>query len=219
MCKKIISLLICLLTLSACVTNNISDFEAEVNKGIEGAMPINNSLGVNNITKYFSYYLPKDMTEYVCEETYAVFNFNESPIVMNLNIANIINKKYFTNVSLSSDDYFNKEKLIYSKTGALTTKKGIVSDYLINIYSRDDTSVYIEFVTPNMCFHSVCVNSMLSEVIKHIVIMVQYIQVDDDLVLKNYYDRDLIDYQKKNVDLFDRIIPAHGRLDEMIIDE
>lgn len=219
MCKKIILILICLLSLTACVSNNISDFESQVNEGIDSAMPLNNSLGVNNITKYFSYYLPKDMTEDICEETYAVFEFNGFPIVMNLNISNIINKKYFTNVQLSSDEYFNSEKLLYTKSGSITNKKGNANEYLINIYSRDDTSVYVEFVTPSISFHSYCVNGMLKEVIRHMVVMVQYLQVDDTLVLENYYDRDLIDYQKKNVDLFDRIIPANGRIDEMIVDE
>jgi len=219
MLKKIICILLCLLTISGCVSNDTKDFESQVNEGLKEAASTNSNVGPNNYTKYFTYYLPSDMTEDICDETYAVLEFYGFPIVMNLNISNMINSKYFSDVKLSSDNYFDSEKLLYTNKGNLTTKKNGEIEYLINIYTRDDTSVYIEFVTPCMSFHSVCLNGMLKEIIRHIALMVQYINVDEELVLKNYYDRDLIDYEKKNVDLFDRIIPANGRLDEMILDE
>lgn len=219
MLKKIVCIVLCLFSLVACMSKETRDLETIVNKGINDAIPYNDNVGVNNITKYFSYYLPKDMTEDICEETYAVFEFLDNPMVLNLNISNMINKKYFTDVKLSSDDYFNSDKLIYSTQGKYTTKKDSQEEFYIYIYEKDDTSVYIEFVSPVISFHALSSYEMLEEVIRHIVFIAQYISVDEELVLKNYYDRDLIDYQKKNVDLFDKIVPANGRLEEMVVGE
>lgn len=214
--KKVFLILCLLLSLCGCKTiedNSLND----TLDGILNTFPNISNYRINNFMNYYSYYLPSDMSEETADSDSVVLKYNDSRIIMNLNIANIVNSKYY-NSSIADEGFFDDQYLVYKKEGTYNNQEDINKVYILKVYSYKDLYA-LQFVTSDMNYYGSIDKGEIDEVIKHLLIVAKNTSVDTEAIVNNFSNKDVIDYKKKQINLFDTSMPTSGELTEILIDD
>ena len=214
--RKIVSFLLLCLVLTVCKVINADDISYELDDIFDNVAIIGDYRS-NNQMNYYDYYLPSDMAEEEIDSDSIVLKYNNSRIIMNLNINGIINKKYYSDIPLDNDDFFVDDYLLYENEGKLDTFDGLSQRYIYKLYTYNDQYV-INLITSYMNYYGSVDITDINSVTKHLLTIAKNTQVNIEYVIKDYSNIDVIDFQKKQIDLFDARIPASGELQEMLID-
>ncbi len=105
----------------------------------------------DNSLKYYDYYLPSDMGEISFDQESLVLSYLDNKIVVNININDIVNNKYYPEQYLTNSSLLDQNKLVYSKSGKYLTIKDIERDYILNLYQNNDYYV-IELITSDLTY-------------------------------------------------------------------
>ena len=170
---------------------------------------------VNNSSTYFSYYLPSDCQEIESSENASIINFLDSCIVMNLNIPSIINNTFYTDSVFDDDGFFIVENIVHESNGSFIKKDGTESIYYIKVYKENDVYL-LQLKTNELIFYANTNLNDIEEVIKHIFLIAQSVETNLNKIITAYSSKEVIDYQKKLVGLFDYIAPTEGYLNDLV---
>ena len=211
--KKLIIVFICVLLCSCNTSTNIRS-------SIDEVLSVDNqiiTLRRNNYADYIDYYLPSDVYEYSCDKLAYTFNYDESRIVMDINIPGILNSEYYPNKDIVDEGFFDKNKLVYKHTSTYLDMDNNPHDYFLNIYEyRKQYLVY--FVSRELVFYGYCDEKDLIQVCSKIILIAKSSSVKNEDVLANYSTKDVIDYEKKNINLFETIMPVNGDIHDFLVD-
>lgn len=211
---KKIFVLLCLFIFTACNNSNIN-----VNLDyLFSSIDTISKYTANNTLKFYSYYLPSDVGEEEVNSDSITLKYGESTIIMNLNIADIINNKYYSDSLVDDEGFYNKDNLIYEKTGTYKVSDNLSKKYLYKLYDYDEYyALYLK--TNDNIFYGNVAKGEVKEVTRQLLIITKSIEVNDELVISTYSSKDTIDYQKKQIDLFNYSMPTSGTLSEMLTDD
>lgn len=212
--KKVIYLIICLLLLTGCTTSNknklCSDFDSYLSD-----LSQTYRIRINRSAKYYDYYLPSDMQDGGGDANSTVIHYNNAQIIMNLNIANIVKKDTFGINSSIDDGFFNSQYLIYSNNGQFIKNDSTDSLYSLKVYSNDNE--YLQYlVTDDLVFY--CLSDIYDafDCLKHMFIIAKSCNANRDAIIENYSNKDVIDFVRRQVDLFEYDSPDSGLLSELV---
>ena len=210
--KKILIVLACLL-LCACsnILNNRSEFDEIF---VEDIVSENRA---NNYTEYIEFYVPSDLSEESCDTLSYVFNIDDCKVIMNVNVAAIINGKDFKIYALNNDGFFDEDKLIYSHEGKYTNINKEKLSYFFKAYEYDDNCL-LYFVSNEVTIYGNCPKEKKILLADKIVQLAAGSNVNNSRVINDYSSKDVIDFNKKTVNLFENVFPVEGRVEEMMTD-
>ena len=171
----------------------------------------------NNYTDYVDYYLPSDMQEFDCDEISHVFVFNRSKIIMDINIAGIINAKYYSDVRIGDEGFFDKDRLVFQRESSFLKTDETGYPYLCNIYNYEDDYL-LYFVCEDAIFYGYSNQEDLVPLCSRILLIAKSLNVDHTDIIADYSFKDVIDYQKKQVNLFETIMPVNGNINDFLLD-
>ena len=169
----------------------------------------------DNSLKYYDYYLPSDMGEISFDQESLVLSYLDNKIVVNININDIVNNKYYPEQYLNNSSLLDQNKLVYSKSGKYLTIKDIERDYILNLYQNNDYYV-IELITSDLTYITSS-KAYIKYIVKHLFTIAKSVDLDEELIIADYSDKNIVDYKKKQIDLFDSTRPTSGDLSEMLI--
>lgn len=169
----------------------------------------------DNSLKYYDYYLPSDMGEISFDQESLVLSYLDNKIVVNININDIVNNKYYHEQYLTNSSLLDQNKLVYSKSGKYLTIKDIERDYILNLYQNNDYYV-IELITSDLTYITSS-KAYIKDIVKHLFTIAKSVDLDEELIIADYSDKNIVDYKKKQIDLFDSTRPTSGDLSEMLI--
>ena len=169
----------------------------------------------NNSLEYYDYYLPSDMGEVSFDQESLVLSYLDSKIVVNINVNDIVNNKYYPEQYLTNSSLLDQNKLVYSKSGKYLTIKDIERDYILNLYQNNDYYV-IELITSDLTYITSS-KAYIKDIVKHLFTIAKSVDLDEELIIADYSDKNIVDYKKKQIDLFDSTRPTSGDLSEMLI--
>ena len=109
----------------------------------------------------------------------------------------------------------DQNKLVYSKSGKYLTIKDIEKDYILNLYQNNDYYV-IELITSDLTYITSS-KAYIKDIVKHLFTIAKSVDLDEELIIADYSDKNIVDYKKKQIDLFDSTRPTSGDLSEMLI--
>lgn len=205
--KKFLILFL-IIILAGCQDVSFDSIEANIDNLMKNS---NNKLNIspNNKMDLFGYYLPSDIKEVECGNDYCVFEYEDSKIYLNLNISGIIGTKYYSNNLIKDDGFLSEDKLIYSSNN---------ENLYCNIY-RYDEYYFTHFYSDVVNIYASSSARTLPHLIKRLIILSNGIEISKENIITLYSNKDVIDYEKKPVDLFEYIVPSEGILSELIIEE
>lgn len=200
--------------LSSCA--NKEDINSQLENVFNKDFVFNNR--VNNYTDYIEYYVPSDVNEQEVDHLSFSFNGNDFGFIMNINVASIINKEYYNNLSLNDEGFFDENKLIYNRIGSFNNNDAQIIDYFIKVYQYDDEYL-MYFVTNELNFYGHAKNDSVGLLANKIIQMAGTCTVNNDKVLEDFSSINVIDYEKKTVNLFESIYPVDGRIEDLMVDK
>lgn len=209
--KKVLVFIICLLLVS-CANNG--DFSVLLNE-IFNSDNDNILIRTNNYGQYIDYYLPSDVQQYHGDHLSNTFTYNGSKIIMDVNISAIINSKYYKDVKIADEGFFNDNELIYSIQGTYPKDEKDIQ-YFYHIYQHYDNYLGY-FVSDELIFYTYMVYEDIIPVSSRIFLMAKGVNVKNEQIIANYSSKDVIDYQKKQVNLFETVMPVNGVVEDFMI--
>ena len=112
---------------------------------------------------------------------------------------------------------FNQDYLIYTKQGSYSTLSNQSKDYIYRLYKINESYV-IELETSDLSFLAYG-DSNIKDLSRHLFIIAKSVNVDTDLVINDYSSKNVVDYQKKQIDLFDSVKPTTGSLSDLLTND
>ncbi len=170
----------------------------------------------NNYSTYIDYYLPSDTSELEGGKLSDSFTYHNSTFIMDVNISGIINEKYYPSEQFSDEGFFDRNKLQYSRQGTYVDADGESHEYLYRVY-RYDEKYLTYFVSRDLIFYGYASEDDLVGLSSRILLMAKGAEVRHNDVVANYSLRDEIDYEKKQINLFETIMPVNGNVNEFMI--
>ena len=212
MIKKIIFLFIILGLFGCSDTVNITSQLDDVFYDEE----VHSIIRTNNYTQYVNYYLPSDVQEESANSLSYIFTYNHSKIIMDVNVSGIINSKYYEKYAINDEGFFDKNKMIYSHEGNYSNSKEKMIPYFYHVYNHNDDYLAY-FVSQELIFYVYTNMEDLIPVTSRILLIAKGANIANDDIIYRYSSKDVIDYQKKQVNLFETIMPVNGNINEFLI--
>ena len=210
--KKITVLLI-LLLLTGCVNKPI-DVTSDLDTLLAN-LDYKYIVRENTSTDFFNYYLPSDMVNEDGDGISAAVKYNENKIVINLNISAVVNSYSFGVDKFNNDGFFKDDMLVYQKADNFSMYDESSSKYLLKIYN-DGNSNLVNLITNELNFYGVCDDYDLVQVVRHMFIIAKSAEVNYEKVNLKYSNKDIIEYVKQPVNLFEYDIPVSGFLSDLV---
>lgn len=209
--RKCLILLLCLLL---CGCDYVANYDVERAFDFEEQ---ESTVRANNITKYYSYYLPSDVQEEVKDSETVVLTYNNSQAVMNLNIPSIINNRFYTSYVLRDDGFFDDDKLVYTRESKYLDNNEDQISYIYNLYNYGDQYL-IHFMSSIVNFYGYAYQNDVAGLTSKMLLIAKSVETNKDDVINDYSSKDVINYEKKQINLFDLVLPVNGKLEELFID-
>lgn len=206
--KKFLLCLSLLLFLTGCY--RADNVKTEVNDAISELATNKSNVNDNHIKRYYKYYLPPDVASLDSEDTYNVFGTEATTFVMNLDVGRVINDKYYHTNDYDNDSIYLNDYLVYELDGQVLN-----SNFDLNVYERND--FYLLELSMNDVVFSACVRlNFVKETLRKMLIIGDSVDIDELAIIDELSNKDVIEYRKEKIDLFQIIIPKDGRLEELI---
>lgn len=212
--KKIIVFFVCVL-LSAC------SYTTNIKSSIDEVFSIDSEsirYRRNNYTDYVDFYLPSDIQEYSSDKLSNIFTYNDSKIIMDINIPAILNTEYYPYRNISDEGFFDNNKLVYHKEGSYLDIEENAHNYFFNIYEYHKQYL-LYFVSGELVFYGYCDENDLLQTCSKILLIAKSSQVKDSDIIANYSTKDVIDYEKKHINPFEKIMPVNGVINDFLVDD
>ena len=211
--KKIIIFLLVIL-LSGCMARGDLKGELDAVFSSDGEAQ---TIRRNNYSKFVDYYVPSDTGELEGTKLSSNFVYNESHFVMDVNVSGIINDRYYKNVRLTDEGFFDDSKKVYTRQSTYIDSDGDSHEYIYEVYEYDDRYLSY-FASKELVFYGYATGSDIVNLSSRILLMAKGASVRENDVIASYSSRNEIDYEKKQINLFETIMPVNGNVNDFLID-
>lgn len=207
--KKIIISLFILVYCFGCGEQNFSveKIEASIEKAL--SEPV---FKVNHVKRYYSYYLPPSFGRMYSEQVSNIFKYRENKILMNLNISEIIQNKYYSSEQQSMTTQVDYE--LFSKTGTFLNGAGVLKEYRVDLFSFNDAKI-LRLITDDIILYSQTHLFETDDIIHYMFQIAKSVSIDENLILEDYASKEIISGKKENIQLFEKVVPTDGNVNEL----
>ncbi|MFV0380522.1 MAG: hypothetical protein ACK5KQ_06845 [Anaerorhabdus sp.] len=167
------------------------------------------AISANNQKAFYSYYLEPSVGRRKVGKTYNIFIKDNLEFAMNLNIPFILTKEESENKSYDIEP-------IMSYDGSYVDINNQELEFKCNIYQNRSHS-YIEFNTKYMNFYA---SGSLTEVVgiaDNMLTIAKSVTINEDRILTAYSAKEIVEFEKEQLKLYEVMIPENGRIEEMMV--
>ena len=212
--RKVMIFLVCIVLCSCAVYGDLTTRLDQVFSSAEEKETIRR----NNYSSYIDYYVPSDTSELNVSPLSTSFIFNNSRMIMDVNISGIINSKYYEDQPLTDEGFFDENKLVYSHEGNFMDSEGELNTFIYKVYEYEKQ--YLTYFTSrDLIFYAFTNEEDIEAVTSRILLMAKGASVKEGDVIANFSSKEVIDYEKKQVNLFETIMPVNGHINDFMVDQ
>lgn len=218
MIKKIFTILLVLIVLSGCVTDE-DTFYNELNRAVNSA--INEKIDdhtYNNCTKtYYSYYLPKGIGKVDGDEISNKFNIDGNISSLSLDVTAIVNDAIIVREVDSLRDIGSVNNPSYTRSGRFLNSAGETILFDISVSETKD-GYFILIQTSEFIFISLANKGGCSNTIHDMLILLRSCKVEKEKLILDYASDTLVSYTTSIITLFESVVPETGYFIDYIDD-
>ena len=209
--KKIVCLILSVLMLSSCTVKTSIDLQSELESSLASANEV--KIFTSNINKpLYSYYLPPSIGRNKSTQTSSVLNDRGRKFVMNLNVASIIQEKYYSETEQMQTNDFQDP--IAQCEGEYIDVDETTHSYTVSTYDMSGYYVTV-FHSDVVEFYSVLDALSTCDIVKDMLRIARSMRIDTDAVIQAYSNKKTVDYKSEKIELFEQIVPESGRIEEL----
>ncbi len=204
--KRFISvMLLFLIVLSGCQAKDTTvDFSALLNDFFNQTPPTT----TNHVKYYYSYYLPPSVGRMESTETSNTFLISSQEVIMNLDIASIIQSSYYPTETPASGSTF--------VSGLYTDAEGQTNTYTMSSFPLENNNTLIELSNGQVTFLTIVNPGNARYLLNEIVIIFRSFRTNTDSVLSDFSIKNSLVYDKKHQDIFEQVPPENSSIMDMM---
>ncbi len=213
MFRRIIFILVFLVCLCGCQVSKDS-LLTNLDTILDDATVSSISSKVNMNKGLMSYYLQPSIGRKESNATNSVFVINGNDVIMNIDVSSIVSQKYYASSSdIRAIGTFGNQ--IYEKKGVFISSTDLVRDYLYRLFEVSSEQYGIILQTSNIIMVAVVPLGDVYNVSSEMMTLIRGCRVDEEAVVSAYSQKEMINYQKETLDIFEKVYPEEGTLLEM----
>ena len=174
-----------------------------------------------NINKgLISYYLEPSIGRISGNKSNSVFKIDGYEVVLNIDVSSVITTKYY-GVGTNEQDFRDIDAFpnqIDEVTGSFLSGSGIIKDFRYRLYRVSDNEYGILLQTSNLIMVGKTGRGDVLDVIRKMMSILRTCRVDEEKIISTYSKKELINYKKETLDIFQKTYPENGSLQDMISD-
>ena len=221
--KWIVCLLILLVWMGGCakIPNERMMLE-DVKAKLDGAVTSEISSSVNTNKGFISFYLEPSIGRTEANKTNSVFLIDGEHCVLTVDVPAIVTAKYYSSdnpdlVVMREIDAFPNQ--IFEKEGTFLSGGGLVREYRCRIYRLDQKNYGVMIQTSNIILVAECPLAKTGNMTASMMRIARTIRCDEEQVVSAYSQKEMINYRKEVLDIFQKIYPENGSLLDMLEDD
>ena len=193
------------------------DLETELDQ-VFSAELVQEKVRRNNYSRYLDYYLPSDLHEVEGDMLTNYFSYNDSCFIMDVNISGIVNDRYYPDQKPGDEGFFDEQRLVYYRAGTYRDNEGNEREYQYKVYGYDGEYLSY-FFSKDLIFYGYATPDDIVPMSSRILLMAKGTIVREDDVAAGYSLKNEIDYEKKQVNLFETIMPVNGNVNDFFVSD
>ena len=167
-----------------------------------------------NISKpYYSFYLEPSIGRISADYTSDILNVDGTKLVMNLNVPEIVNANFFTEVPVSAAR-ISKDPVL-KLDGTFSDLQGTEQTWKLSVYDVEDNSYAFVFSTYAATFYSVCSAAAVPDLLYHAITISRSVEIDTENVLDAFTTEDTVVFTSSTIKLFESVAPVNGAIEEL----
>lgn len=194
---------------------SLSDrIEVSINNSIE-AKP---ATIVNHTTKLYQFYLPFHMGKKASNSTSVLLQSNDVDIVMSIDAANIIMQRFYR-TSLNSNqlrEIPTYAKVVFDQSGQYLSSNQVTLNYRLIVSQVDEYLYSIVLQSDAVLLSAVTPLALVETIVFDMMTVAKSTKVNRETVVSMYSNKQIINYQRQTLELFEQIAPESGRVADMI---
>lgn len=213
--KKLLCLLFSVFLLSGCTKITVS-----VQNRLEEAcrLALNASVpSVNNRKQFYAYYLDPSLGRVSSTLTGNEFRMGSVRFVMNLDVARLINEKYYPEETVSHIYAVDGNEAAYTK-GTLINTSNEELPYEIHVIQVDEDIFAVCADAGYMSFQCMCNLNDVPAAAGQMLMISRSVTVDRQEIMNAFTTLEGITYAGTPVELFEEKVPENGSIEELLID-
>jgi len=206
-----VRLILVLLIFQLVGCSKISD-ELKITEQVSSIAELSVNYDNNNFKEYYSYFTNVDVGKISSNEVSSVLTVSDNEFVMNLKVNNIINDELYNSEYL---EVYDIKELKYENDG-IYLSNGIKYNYEYNVYSLNDNDYLLLLDTEYLGFSAIAELNQLPEIAYEMINIAKSVNIDNDLIVNQFSNKNVIDHEKETIKLFEQKIAVNGTIEEMI---
>ena len=194
---------------------SLSDrIEVSINNSIE-AKP---ATIVNHTTKLYQFYLPFHMGKKASNSTSVLLQSNDVDIVMSIDAANIIMQRFYR-TSLNSNqlrEIPTYAKVVFDQSGQYLSSNQVTLNYRLIVSQVDEYLYSIVLQSDAILLSAITPLALVETIVFDMMTVAKSTKVNRETVVSMYSNKQIINYQRQTLELFEQIAPESGRVADMI---
>ena len=167
--------------------------------------------------EYYSYYTEPYIGRLESTDTTNIFTYEGIPFLMNLNIAGIVNDKYY-NQKTSLKNMLKDNQIVAQTRGNYVDLNGDEKIFESRIYSYEES--FITFVHSDIIdFIGMSDEVLAPNLAAEMVRILRSVKIDEEKIVSAYSGKEIITHHGTTIELFDNIAPVNGFIEELFIDQ
>lgn len=210
--RKQIALFTCTLMLLCGCTAGTGDLQSDLNarmakvNGESAHRPVYSK-------DFYSYYVQPDIGRIRSDQVSSVFMKDGTKFVMNLNVPQIVNDRYY-DAQAAGDEVAVNAVLQAESQGTYLDYTDKEHPFDLRIYQLND-QYYAWLQTDTAEFYSVCGQLQALQMGEEFLRIARTVRVDEKEVVSAYSKQTTISYTRKKLQLFQNIAPESGSVQEL----
>mgnify|MGYP003426708616 CR=1 FL=1 len=197
-----------------------SNVKEPASKQLDDAVTAEICSSVNINKGLISYYLEPSIGRISGNKSNSVFKIDGYEVVLNIDVSSVITTKYYGGGTNEQDfrdiDAFPNQ--IDEVTGSFLSGSGIIKDFRYRLYRVSDNEYGILLQTSNLIMVGKTGRGDVLDVIRKMMSILRTCRVDEEKIISTYSKKELINYKKETLDIFQKTYPENGSLQDMISD-
>ncbi len=169
----------------------------------------------NQNKKYYAYYLPPSIGRLDGDLTSNVLMYYDAKFVMNLNVASIVNKRYYPDGEKQMTE--NTGSTILAKEDTYLDVNQIEHNYHVEIDTIGNNH-FVFFSSDTVYFYAISDEIMCVDLACIMLDIARNTVVHEAPVLSYFSNKENLEITSRKIELFDAIAPEKGRIEELFED-
>lgn len=210
-------MIVFLILLAGC-TVSADSLSVRIEGALNDAIEAKTATIVNHTTELYQFYLPFHMGKKASNATSVLLQSSDVEIVMSVDAANIIMQRFYR-TSLNANQLRKiptYAQVVFDQSGQFTNSNKVTLNYRL-IVSQLEESVYsIVLQSDAVLLSSVVQLPKIESTVFDMMTVAKSAKVNRETIVSMYSNKQIINYQRQTLELFEQIAPESGRVADMI---